>query len=133
MDVRRAEQAVWRPSGDERFTGEVWNTRLHEGGDGPTVIAVLFAPGARSHWHSHPEGQVLYVLSGSGLVQTGDGPVEEIGPGDMVVAPPGELHWHGAGPDGPMIHLSLTTGGPTQWEGEVVDEEYRRRRPHPDG
>jgi len=26
--------------------------------------------------------------------------------------------------DSPMMHLSLTVGGPTAWEGKVSDEEY---------
>jgi quercetin dioxygenase-like cupin family protein len=91
------------------------------------MIAVQFAPGARSDWHSHPAGQVLYVVSGAGLVQTSDGSTVEISPGDVVHAPPGEKHWHGARPDSPMMHLSLTTGGATAWEGKVSDEEYDRR------
>ena len=91
------------------------------------MIAVQFAPGARSDWHRHPGGQLLYVVSGAGLVQTEDGTTSRISPGDVVHAPAGELHWHGAAPDSPMMHLSITSGGATAWEGKVSDEEYRRR------
>ena len=91
------------------------------------MIAVQFAPGARSDWHSHPGGQLLYVVSGTGLVQIENQSTISISPGDVVYAPPGERHWHGASPDSPMQHLSLTTGGPAAWEDKVSDEEYRRR------
>jgi len=126
MEHRTTESMTWSQSPAEHFTGTVWNTRLHESEEGPTVIAVQFTPGARSDWHTHPGGQVLYVVSGSGLVQTGDGRAIEISPGDVVYAPPGERHWHGAKPDAPMMHLSVTVGGPTTWEGKVSDEEYRQ-------
>ncbi|HWL48394.1 MAG TPA: cupin domain-containing protein [Acidimicrobiia bacterium] len=117
----------WNPSGNEHFTGTVWNRRLKESEDGITMIAVQFAPGARSDWHSHPGGQLLYVVSGTGLVQTENQSTISISPGDVVYAPPGERHWHGASPDSPMQHLSLTTGGPAAWEDKVSDDEYGRR------
>jgi quercetin dioxygenase-like cupin family protein len=127
MEHKASEETHWNLSPGEHFTGTVWNSRLSEVEGGLTMIAVQFAPGARSDWHSHPAGQVLYVVSGAGLVQTDDGSTVEISPGDVVHAPPGERHWHGARPDSPMMHLSLTTGGPTTWEGKVSDEEYDRR------
>lgn len=127
MEHKAIETTVWSPSPQEHFTGTVWNSRLSEVDGGATVIAVQFAPGARSDWHSHPTGQVLYVVSGAGLVQTDDGTTVQISPGDVVYAPPGERHWHGARPDSPMMHLSLTTQGATEWEGKVSDEEYHRR------
>jgi quercetin dioxygenase-like cupin family protein len=114
----------WNASGDEHFTGSVWNKRISEQPDGVTLIAVQFAPGARSDWHSHPGGQLLYVVSGSGLVRTADGETVRIAPGEVVYAPPGERHWHGAGADAPMMHLSITSGGATVWEEKVDDEEY---------
>ena len=47
---------------------------------------------------------------------------------DVVYASPGEKHWHGARENSPMVHLSLTTGGATQWGTEkVTDESYRSR------
>ena len=68
---------------------------------------------------------MLYVTNGAGLVQNDQGAAVEISTGDLVHAPPGEVHWHGALPDSPMTHLSHTTGGATVWEGrKVSDEEY---------
>ena len=127
MEHKASETTTWNPSGNEHFTGTVWNSRLREEEGGVTMIAVQFAPGARSDWHRHPGGQLLYVVSGAGLVQTKDGTTLSISPGDVVHAPAGELHWHGAAPDSPMMHLSVTSSGATAWEGKVSDEDYERR------
>ncbi len=127
MEHKPADTHVWSPSSDAHFTGSVWNSPVSDVSGGVKLLAVQFAPGARTDWHTHPGGQLLYVVSGSGLVQTGDGETVRIAPGDVVHAPPGERHWHGAAPDSPMMHLSLTTGGDTVWEDRVDDEEYRRR------
>jgi quercetin dioxygenase-like cupin family protein len=127
MEHKPTETQSWNPSPSEHFTGDVRNSRISESEEGITLLAVQFAPGARTDWHSHPGGQLLYVVAGAGLVQTDDGTTVTISPGDVVEAPPGERHWHGAAPDSPMTHLSLTTGGDTRWEQPVSDEEYRRR------
>ncbi len=40
-------------------------------------------------------------------------PVEEIEilPGDVVVVPEDERHWHGAAPGADLVHLSVLTPG----------------------
>jgi quercetin dioxygenase-like cupin family protein len=114
----------WIPSGNEHFSGSVWNKRISDQPDGVTLLAVQFAPEARTDWHSHPGGQLLYVVSGSGVVRTEGGETARVAPGDVVHAPPGERHWHGATPDAPMMHLSITSGGQTDWAESVDDEEY---------
>jgi quercetin dioxygenase-like cupin family protein len=68
-----------------------------------------FAPGAATPPHVHHVGQVFVVLSGAGFVEV-EGQRTELAPGDIVVTPAGQWHTHGAGPDGPMVHLSVTTG-----------------------
>ena len=127
MEHKPIESAAWSPSPAEHFTGTVWNSRLSDVEGGVTMIAVQFAPGARSDWHTHPSGQILYIVSGVGLVQTDDGSTVEVSPGDVVYASPGERHWLGARPDSPMMHLSLTSGGVTEWGGKVSNEDYQRR------
>ena len=52
----------------------------------------------------------------------GDGTVE-VRPGDVVYAPDGEEHWHGAAPDHFMTHLTLTEGD-RHWGAHVTDAEY---------
>ncbi len=66
--------------------------------------AVRFPPGARTASHSHALGQALHVTEGLGVVQTRDGQVLTLHPGDTVVSPAGEGHWHGA-LDRFMTHL----------------------------
>jgi hypothetical protein len=44
--------------------------------------------------------------------------------GDVVFAPDGEEHWHGATPDQFMTHLSITEGA-ARWAEHVSDTEYR--------
>ncbi|BBL80327.1 cupin [Rubrobacter xylanophilus] len=112
----------------EWFTGEVWMDpsppRKPEAG----VFRVFFTPGARTNWHTHPEGQVLYVVSGRGLAQAESGPVVELTPGDVVTFAPNEKHWHGAAPDSCMLHVAvnpaIATDGGTEWLEPVSDGEY---------
>lgn len=129
MEHTPVEQHVWSDAPAGNFTGDVKFAVMSEEDDaGVRVLGVHFEPGARTNWHSHPAGQVLYVVGGEGLVQTADGRTVEVASGDVVHSPPGELHWHGAGAGDPMMHLSLTTGGDTAWEPRpVTDDEYNRR------
>jgi quercetin dioxygenase-like cupin family protein len=128
MDHSRAEDIDWQPAPAENFTGHVWFGALSKAPDpGLNALGVLFEPGARTDWHTHPDGQVLYVASGAGRVQTEDGETVEVSAGDVVYSPAGEKHWHGAAAHSYMMHLSLTTGGPTEWLDEKVsDEDYRK-------
>jgi quercetin dioxygenase-like cupin family protein len=126
MEHTPSRNIKWSRQPEVNFNGKAWMAVLSRADDRVlNAITVLFEPGARTHWHSHPEGQVLYVTSGTGRAGTQGGAIVTISPGDVVYASPGELHWHGAAPDSPMSHLSLTTGGATVWEPRpVTDEEY---------
>ena len=89
---------------------------------------VHFTPGARTAWHTHPNGQTIWVTEGVGLCQRRGGPVEVIHPGDRVFFEPGEDHWHGAAPERFMVHLAIVEvddeGNPATWGDHVTDEEY---------
>jgi quercetin dioxygenase-like cupin family protein len=70
------------------------------------------------------------IYNGLGLVGVRDGSVFQIRPGDTVICPPGEEHWHGAAADTFMSHFAmlegLSEGGdPTTWLEPVTDEQYR--------
>jgi quercetin dioxygenase-like cupin family protein len=84
---------------------------------------VTFQPGARTAWHAHPKGQILVVTAGSGRVQRDGGPIEEILPGDVVLIPPDEKHWHGASPTAAMTHVAINEA-PTNWMDKVTDAQY---------
>lgn len=128
MDARPVESLQWTPAPSEHFTGDVWFGAMSSeyGEEDVNVLGVQFSPGARTDWHSHPAGQILHVISGSGVVANAAGERIEISAGDTVTTPAGDLHWHGATPDSPMLHLSITHGGPTQWtQDKVTTDQYR--------
>lgn len=130
--IHRTEHDIeWAAAGHEHFTGEVefGPVQSPANPEDLSVLGVRFAPRARSDWHHHPAGQILYVVSGTAHVQSDSGEAVAAGPGETVYAPPGEIHWHGAGPEGVMTHLSITDGGPTEWlSRKVTDEEYDSAR-----
>ena len=112
------------------FTGTVYIDPVAAPSDDSRVSVsnVHFTPGARTAWHTHPNGQTIWVTEGVGLCQRRGGPVEEIRPGDRVYFEPGEDHWHGAAPDRLMIHVAMQevdeSGSPVSWGEHVTDEEY---------
>jgi quercetin dioxygenase-like cupin family protein len=93
-----------------------------------SASSVHFTPGARTAWHTHPNGQTIYVLEGVGLAQRRGSPVEVIRPGDRVFFEPDEEHWHGAAPTRFMAHLALLQvdqeGNSATWGAHVTDQEY---------
>lgn len=115
------------PGSPNQFTGEVSLRRLQSAVDGvgASVIEVTFAPAARTYWHSHPNGQLLLVTNGTAIVANEAGERVVAGPGEYIDCPSDEVHWHGATPDGPMTHLSVTTGGPPSWGQEVTEARVR--------
>lgn len=111
----------------ERFTGDVWVDGITNGaGPGTATLAtVRFAPGARTAWHVHENGQTLRVTDGVGIVCDRDGHAIVMRPGDTVYTPPGVWHWHGAVPDSFMAHLALSVaGGEVEWGAHVTLDEY---------
>lgn len=113
------------------FTGDVFVNPIYRGEEPSRMIVsrVRFTPGARTCWHSHAVGQTLHVTDGIGLVQTRDGTVIRMRPGDTVSTPPGQEHWHGATAGNFMCHLAMLEGIPggdgTTWLAPVTDEQYQ--------
>jgi len=114
----------------EWFTGAVYIDTVAAPSDSSRLNAssVHFTPGARTAWHTHPNGQTLYVVEGIGRAARRGGPVEAIYPGDRVFFEPGEEHWHGAGPGRFMTHLAMVevddAGTSADWGEHMSDEEY---------
>ena len=112
------------------FTGQVYIDSVASPSDRSRLSAssVHFTPGARTAWHTHPNGQTIYVTEGVGLAQQRGGPIEVIRPGDRVFFEPGKEHWHGAAPDRFMTHLAMLQvddqGKSATWGDHVTDEEY---------
>ena len=112
------------------FTGTVYLDAVATPSDASRLCAtsVHITPGARPAWHTHPNGQTIYVLEGVGLAQRRGGPIEVIRPGDRVFFEPDEDHWHGAAPTRFMTHLAMLIvddeGTAAVWGDHVTDEEY---------
>jgi quercetin dioxygenase-like cupin family protein len=106
----------------DTFVGEVWLDPVLSA-DGVAVNAVFFAPGARTNWHSHEHGQVLQVTAGAGWVCAQGGHPQPLTAGDVVWAPGGEVHWHGAGADSFLLHTATSLGA-TSWGDPVSDDDY---------
>ena len=74
------------------------------------ISVVTFPAGVRNKFHSHESDQVLIVTEGEGLVVTDDRRAE-VKAGDVVFAPAGEKHWHGATDGGAFSHITITRAG----------------------
>jgi quercetin dioxygenase-like cupin family protein len=117
------------------FTGAVFVDTVAAPSEGSRLSAssVHFTPGARTAWHTHPNGQTIWVIEGVGLCQRRGGPIEVIRPGDRVFFEPGEEHWHGAARTRFMTHLAMLEvddeGSPAIWGDQVTDEEYEAAPP----
>jgi quercetin dioxygenase-like cupin family protein len=100
------------------FTGLTTSHPLHQVKDlhPLSVSLVRFEAGSRNVWHSHSGGQMLHVVEGEGWVQSRAEPPRRIRSGDSISAEPGEEHWHGAGREGPMAHLAISSGDITYLE-----------------
>lgn len=129
MDIKRSGS---QPSGKAdagHFTGSVRIDPLFQAPEPAHVVgaAVTFEPGARTNWHTHPLGQTLLVMAGSGRVQRWGDSIVEIHPGDVVWAPPGEKHWHGAAAATAVTHIAIQEaldGNTADWMEKVTDEQY---------
>lgn len=126
--IRNSSETTLGPA--EWFTGTVYIDAVATPSEPSRLaaISVHFTPGARTAWHTHPNGQTIYVTEGIGLCQRRGGPIEVIRPGDRVFFEPGEEHWHGASPERFMTHLAMhqvdDQGNPATWGEHVSDEEY---------
>lgn len=129
--MRIARSSINTNAGSQEwFTGAVFVDTVAAPSTGSRLSAssVHFTPGARTAWHTHPNGQTIWVTEGVGLCQRRAGPIEVIRPGDSVFFEPGEEHWHGATATRFMTHLAMLEvdddGNSATWGAHVSDAEY---------
>jgi len=123
MEIVRPRRSQAPPAKTpQNFDGTVHVQPLRQSGDSTMVdlVAVFFDPGARTRPHIHKSDQVLYVVEGEGIVAS-ERERRLIRPGDLVIIPAGEWHWHGATTTSPMCHLSTRPAGATDWDPPVRD------------
>lgn len=125
----RSQQSVL--GGSQRFAGSVRIEPLIQS-TSPSRLSggmVTFEPGARTTWHTHPLGQTLIVMSGTGWIQQWGRARREIVVGDVVSIPAGVKHWHGATSTAGMTHIALQEaldGKNADWLEQVTDEQFRQ-------
>ena len=115
------------PADSATFSGHAYMALLaHSDDKVPThIYYVRFEPRARTNWHVHSGTQILLVQQGLCLLQRGTGPVERYSSGSTIRIDPGERHWHGAGPDEPMVHVAINLSNErTEWQEPVSAAEY---------
>ncbi|WP_092430562.1 (R)-mandelonitrile lyase [Alloyangia pacifica] len=113
---------------EDTFTGTVFVAPVF----GPNMNdvsagEVTFMPGARSAWHTHPIGQYLVVSQGTGWYQEEGQEKQIMRTGDVVFAPAGVNHWHGATDSTSVTHYAIQAaedGSAVTWGALVTDEEY---------
>jgi quercetin dioxygenase-like cupin family protein len=103
-----------------RFTGK--STALQP--DGVGVGRRRFEAGARTAWHSHPNGQLLFVQEGRLRLQKRGQAIKEMSPGESDFTGPNLEHWHGAAAAMPVTQVAVGFGGETKWLDKVTDDEY---------
>jgi quercetin dioxygenase-like cupin family protein len=127
MEITRSSVDT-TPGPSDWFSGGVYIDSVASPSSDSRVSAswVHFTPGARTAWHTHPNGQTIFVIEGSGRCQRRGGPVEEIHAGDRVFFEPGEEHWHGATTTRFMSHIAIVevdeNGHPATWLEHVTDD-----------
>ena len=108
---------------DPRFTGRSDNMDAKDLGVGRRS----FEAGARSAWHTHDKGQLLFVEQGRGRVQRKGEPIKELKVGDSDYTAPNVLHWHGAVPTERYVQVAVSFGGDIKWMQKVTDAEYNAK------
>ena len=113
---------------EQYFVGKTFHASLAK--DKIGVSNVTFTKGAINHWHIHHGScQILVGESGRGYYQIWGEEPKEILPGTVVTIPEGTKHWHGAGPNNMMQHLSIMLTGEgvsTEWLEPVDPAEYAK-------
>ena len=113
MKVIRSSQANSEEVTGGIFTGTVRMTPLINEKTGALQLKsalVYFPAGVRNKLHRHTHEQILFVTRGRGIVATEDHEIV-VEPGDIVVIPAGEMHWHGASDDADFEHLYVVPMG----------------------
>jgi len=119
----------YRDARRDHFTGKAW-LKTYVNPDEKTnayIGEVLFEPGTRNNWHTHRSNQVLLIREGIFHYQEEGEPVQKIKAGGFINIRPGIKHWHGASPDGAMIHTAITLNaekGLVDWMEPVTEKEY---------
>jgi 4-carboxymuconolactone decarboxylase len=129
IEISSADTRTSNPGAPANFTGPAQVEQLFpaRGASRLTGGVVIFQPGARSAWHTHPLGQILVITAGTGLVQQWGGPIRTMKTGDLVWIPAGVKHWHGASPSSSVTQMAIqevVDGKNVNCLEPVTDQQY---------
>jgi quercetin dioxygenase-like cupin family protein len=122
--VAAARWSGYAQQDDPRFTGRSDTLDAKD----LSVSRRSFEPGARSAWHSHDKGQLIFVEQGRARVQRRGEPIKELGVGQSDYTPPNVAHWHGAVPDQRFVQIALGFDGEIKWMEKTTDTEYAGKK-----
>ncbi|MBC5857648.1 cupin domain-containing protein [Campylobacter jejuni] len=111
------------------FSGDVKVSMLFKANEWRAFSGGLveFSKGARSAWHTHPQGQTLIVTEGEIITKAPGQKAFIAKKGDVISCPIGVKHFHGATNTSSGAHIALTgekEGENVEWLELVSDEEY---------
>jgi quercetin dioxygenase-like cupin family protein len=98
------------------------------GTDELKINVLFFEPGVRSRPHTHSHDQVLYYISGRGVVALDGGDDQVVQAGEFVLLPANVPHMHGAAADGPASHISLMRETDMDFDCPIPDSWARWRQ-----
>ncbi|PSL30048.1 cupin domain-containing protein [Chitinophaga ginsengisoli] len=126
---KQLEEEGYKPAPAEYFTGQAWLKTLVIPDETTNCVIsdVLFEPGTRNNWHTHPSNQILLIKEGTCYYQEEGKPVRHVEAGGVINILPGVKHWHGASPYAVMVHTAIginTEKGIVNWLEAVSDATY---------
>ena len=111
MQVRKISQIDKESAAGPLFTSDdVSRQPLAPDSNDFNASVVSFGTGVRNKFHYHESDQLLIVTEGKGVVVT-ESERTEVGVGDVIFAPAGEIHWHGALAATSFAHITVTRKG----------------------
>ena len=116
------------------FAGNALSQAISQniGTDDIYVTALFYEAGTRVRPHTHTHDQILYYVSGTGIIALDGGEDVVIAEGGFVSLPGGIVHMHGADERGPACHLAMgrmpnpvnfAPEVPASWSQWVVSDE----------
>lgn len=116
--------AAQQPAANTNFTGVVTAMEAKDISGGRRK----FEAGARTAWHSHDRGQLIYAEQGRMRTGRRNQPIKEYDQGGSEYTPPNIEHWHGATPTEALVQVNIQFGGTTKWLQPITDAEYNARK-----